>query len=557
MNKQIRKVCWMLILILGISTFGSLNTVYAVNMVAVPIEVKYGQTEARSIFYMINEMRTSSMDAWYWNESNTEKVNCLGLQELVYNYDLERVAMKRAAEIALSYGHTRPNGESCFSAQDEEGVYSMASGENIAYGYSSAMGVNMAWREDDEGFGGQGHRRNMLGEEFNSVGIGHVYYNGTHYWVEEFGNTQNFGSQIGANDSETYVNVSVAEQNILGYSLGAVESYNSKLNCGQSVILPKYALKIKMVGNGGYGNGCPIDTEVSYSLIPTDIATLQGNVLSVSGQGSVEVIVCAGGYQENLIYQVSHMEEILPAKAATKNQTGLTEGSICSGCGEILVAQKVIPRIESTSNMDAGTTKYKMNKTSASLKKGKTLTLKVTGSKGNVRWSSSNKNVATVNSKGVVTAKKKGNATIKAYCAALDKTVTCKVQVYEKYSQDNISKKILKLKSSYKEGKSWTNANYYHWEAIHCNCYVCIAFVGKVSDKVFGKGAKVTRHTSFSKIKAGDHIRIGNYHSVLVISKSGNNLTVVEGNYNSSIHWGRVITKSELQQEGFYVETRY
>ena len=34
-------------------------------------------------------------------------------------------------------------------------------------------------------------------------------------------------------------------------------------------------------------------------------------------------------------------------------------------------------------------------------------------------------------------------------------------------------------------------------------------------------------------------------------------VTVVEGNYNSSIHWFRTITKSSLQQTGFSVDTRY
>ena len=78
-----------------------------------------------------------------------------------------------------------------------------------------------------------------------------------------------------------------------------------------------------------------------------------------------------------------------------------------------------------------------------------------------------------------------------------------------------------------------------------------------ISDKVFGKYAPVTKHSNFSRIKAGDHIRIGNEHSVMVLQKNGNTLTVVEGNYNATVHWGRKITKKELQESGFYVETRY
>ena len=42
-----------------------------------------------------------------------QKPYCTDLKELKYDYDLERVAMKRAAEIALSYDHERPIGRVC------------------------------------------------------------------------------------------------------------------------------------------------------------------------------------------------------------------------------------------------------------------------------------------------------------------------------------------------------------------------------------------------------------------------------------------------------------
>ena len=48
----------------------------------------------------------------------------------------------------------------------------------------------------------------------------------------------------------------------------------------------------------------------------------------------------------------------------------------------------------------------KLNKTSISLNVGKTYTLKVTGNKGKITWTSSNKSVATVSSKGVATVYK-------------------------------------------------------------------------------------------------------------------------------------------------------
>lgn len=64
-------------------------------------------------------------------------------------------------------------------------------------------------------------------------------------------------------------------------------------------------------------------------------------------------------------------------------------------------------------------TSIKLNKTSATLNKGKSLTLKVTVLPGNannksVTWSSSNQKVATVSSKGVVKAVEDGKAVIVA-----------------------------------------------------------------------------------------------------------------------------------------------
>ena len=54
----------------------------------------------------------------------------------------------------------------------------------------------------------------------------------------------------------------------------------------------------------------------------------------------------------------------------------------------------------------------KISKKTAALTVGKTLQLKVSGTKLKVTWSSSNKSVASVTQKGKVTAKKKGTATI-------------------------------------------------------------------------------------------------------------------------------------------------
>ena len=178
---------------------------------------------------------------------------------------------------------------------------------------------------------------------------------------------------------------------------------------------------------------------------------------------------------------------------------------------------------------------------------------------GKMTWKSSKKSVVTVDKNGRITAVKPGKAIITVTGEYLyGSLLSCEVFVSKKISQKQAKKKLLSLKSKYPEGMSWTNEkNYYYWEAANLYGYGCVALVGEFSDKVFGKYAPVKTHKNFDKIKVGDHVRIGNYHSVIVLKKSDNSVTVVEGNYNASVHWNRVITKRELKQSGFHVDTRY
>ena len=88
-------------------------------------------------------------------------------------------------------------------------------------------------------------------------------------------------------------------------------------------------------------------------------------------------------------------------------------------------------KIKVTVKKKISTTKLTVNRKSLTLKKGKTYTLKVTVSpeysQDKVTYKSSNKTIATVNSKGRITAKKKGTAKITIQSGK--KKVTCKVKV--------------------------------------------------------------------------------------------------------------------------------
>lgn len=210
------------------------------NTETVRYNVSYGQTEARSMLSMINDFRRGG-DAWYWNSDNKSKTVCKNLSELTYDYELEKVAMQRAAEIAISFSHTRPNGELCFSLFSDS-YY--ACGENIAAGHSSASEVMEAWKETDLPYSGQGHRRNMLSSDFNAVGFAKVYVNGYYYWVQEFGYTT---EKTEKTDAENMSKAATVQVDFSGadYSV-SVSPKSMKLRCGVFQAWPKVQIKFTL-----------------------------------------------------------------------------------------------------------------------------------------------------------------------------------------------------------------------------------------------------------------------------------------------------------------------
>lgn len=202
--KNIRKI--LSIILTAVMLTALVPTVFAAEKQTVSVRCTYGQTEARTILPMINNLRQN--DAWYIASNNRDRVQLTNLKPLSYDYSLEKIAMQRAAEIAVSFSHTRPNGESCFTAYTDEFRYGMKA-ENIAMGQKSAKAVNTAFEEENENYSGQGHRRNMLNESAVAVGIAHAKIGGVDYWVEEFAGVKSGQSATKALDGEADCTVEI------------------------------------------------------------------------------------------------------------------------------------------------------------------------------------------------------------------------------------------------------------------------------------------------------------------------------------------------------------
>ena len=162
----------------------------------IDMPVEFRESEAREMLYYVNEFRTGS-DAWAWEKGDASKkyYNC---EALTYDYGLEEIAMQRAVELIASYGHTRADGLDWKQTYADCGYQTYTNAENIAYFYGpGAEGTVEAFREDDYGYGGQGHRRNMLDERFKYFGGGCIRYEDKYFYVQEFSDrplNQNYSS---------------------------------------------------------------------------------------------------------------------------------------------------------------------------------------------------------------------------------------------------------------------------------------------------------------------------------------------------------------------------
>lgn len=361
------------------------------NSMVVNLEASYGQTEARTMLDMLNKWRTGS-DAWEYAPDgsiiryNTSAENTL--QPLVYDYALEQIAMQRAAEIALNFSHTRPNGTSCNTVIYEEFA---ANGENIAIGSAGSQNDNVAgtfesWQETNEDYSGQGHRRNMLDSRYESFGIGYAVVNGVHCWVQEFSTSQSATTEIPAFDGEKLVPVEVSDS-YTPTSLVSSLDLSVNVEIGKTAILPSADLDIMTSGAFvwfQFIGGIPVEVTPDFNTTNEFVSISDGVVAGLKvGSTTVSTTVygCTINYTVNVtactehtwnngavtkepscseegvmkytctscgetktepIDKTEHTVVIDTAVEPTCENTGLTQGSHCSVCGEVIEEQKIV-----------------------------------------------------------------------------------------------------------------------------------------------------------------------------------------------------------------------
>ena len=134
------------------------------------------------------------------------------------------------------------------------------------------------------------------------------------------------------------------------------------------------------------------------------------------------------------------------------------------------------------------------------------------------------------------------------------------------YNEQGVYQALLAMKSQYPEGMKFDNStpynsknNPYVWHPARLNTGGCAAFAAILSDTVFGTALPVREYEDIRSARAGDVLRYyagANEHTVIVLQKLSDSVEVAEGNYGGTVHWGRKISFTELQNNKRYFYTR-
>lgn len=330
MRAKIWVIVSFVVLIIGLmfgNTHLSAEAADVNQFVDVKISVNYRQTEARRMLDMINDFRQGD-EAWAWAENNTDKIIYSNLGALKIDPVLEQIAMLRAAEIALSNSHLRPNGELYTTAYN--GMTGGIIAENIAADsgvqFLTAESAFEAWKEDDCEYLSQGHRRSMLEQNFISVGIGCVEYQGCHYWVQEF-SSGSYGQTL----SDAVDTTAVEEIQLLSADISYIrlhradlEVYHPKnpliisgpgnfnlsmedvnpskltLTMGETLSLKDLKIAIGVAGRWPPYIACLLENDYSLTVKDEEIVSLEEGALSAQSVGTTSLTITALGQETEM-----------------------------------------------------------------------------------------------------------------------------------------------------------------------------------------------------------------------------------------------------------------
>ena len=207
----------------------------------------------------------------------------------------------------------------------------------------------------------------------------------------------------------------------------------------------------------------------------------------------------------------------------------------------IIITLLIVVSSVAISTVSAGAVSAKLSKSKLNISAGKSYTLKLKNASGKIKWKSSKKSVAVVNSKGKVTAKKAGKASITA--TNNGKKYTCKVTVKNVKAKSILIAKslsitkgssttikcVIKPKNTTIKAAKWTSSN---------TAVATVNSKGKVTAKKSGIAVITAATKDGSKLKAKC--------TVTVLNKTVNNS--VNANLNALKNY--ILEKGGVNRSG-------
>lgn len=288
MNEKKRGYGWKrllaVVLTVALLPIASLQPVKAANTETVSIQVIYGQTQARVLATQINALRTS-INAQ--NQAQITSDSAVQLPQLTYDYGLEQAAMQRAAEIALVYStQQRPDGTAAASCYTNTNVV-----ESIGCTGATAAQIYSTWVSNQS----SAEYQHMTNASNTAVGIGHVSYNGSEYWVAAFSNAPSATVTMPVADGVVTQNISVDQNLITDRRISGAPAGTVTINAGAYYDLSSCKASVQISGHYPYGEYCPLVGAVSATVSNTSVATFNGTSLYGLAAGSTYVNIVCGG----------------------------------------------------------------------------------------------------------------------------------------------------------------------------------------------------------------------------------------------------------------------
>ena len=253
--------------------------------------VQYHQTEARKLLGYINDFRTSGT-AWIWNSdgSKTENIKKDALQ---YDYELEEIAMQRAAEISYYFSHTRPDGTSFSTCMSSNKSWSYA--ENIAFGLNmidTPAAAFEAWKEETAAnYANQGHRRAMLGD-YEAVGAACVECDSGMFWVLEFGGKTDTADP-GAADDRRDVNMQVTDSYIQSSVYYSAADISVTVGAEVEIPAPYYTVSL----SSSYNQNLHVTDGIEYTVSDSSVLSVNGTKITGLKAGNCDLTAHYNGGQ--------------------------------------------------------------------------------------------------------------------------------------------------------------------------------------------------------------------------------------------------------------------